>query len=194
LRGTIGDPLRSILPGDTGLFCRIVLLTPLGLDAIFWTVAGVGVDIVVAIAKMVAGRGGNIGIGRLPAWYFPAAVAGFLILTLLRTRVRHLGTAVMAILTLAIALGPAEAPPNLVISEDGSLVAIVHGAALASNRERPPHFIFDQWQRALVLPEHQPPRFIDAVDVSQPEKGSRRLVLSSEQQRYARHAMKCDAR
>jgi hypothetical protein len=65
-------------------------------------------------------------------------------------------------------LEPAEAPPNRVISEDGSLVAIVHGAALASNRERPPDFIFDQWQRALVLPEHQPPRFIDAVDVPQP--------------------------
>lgn len=80
-----------------------MLLTPFGLDAIFLKVAGVVVDIVIAIAKLVAGWGGNIGIGRLPAWYFPAAVAGFLILTLLRTRVRHLGTAVMAISTPAVA-------------------------------------------------------------------------------------------
>ncbi|MGO8205202.1 hypothetical protein ACC735_39075, partial [Rhizobium ruizarguesonis] len=85
------------------------------------------------------------------------AVAGFLLLTLLRTRLRHIGTSIIAVPTLILLLLPVPRPPDLVISEDGSLVAIVEATAMASNRERPPDFIIDQWQRALVLPTHHPP-------------------------------------
>ncbi|MGO8654121.1 hypothetical protein ACC839_38715, partial [Rhizobium ruizarguesonis] len=80
----------------------------------------------------------------------------FLLLTLLRTLLRHIGTSSIAVATLILVLLPVPRPPDLVISEDGSLVAIGEAAAMASNRERPPGFIFDQWPRALVLPTHHP--------------------------------------
>ncbi|MCJ8520546.1 putative membrane metal-binding protein [Pseudorhizobium tarimense] len=41
-------------------------------------------------------------------------------------------------------------PPDILISDDGALVALV-GPAAATNRARPPSFICDQWQRAHWL-------------------------------------------
>jgi hypothetical protein len=40
--------------------------------ALPWKVAGVGLDVVIAIAKMVLGWGGTVDMARLPEWRFPA--------------------------------------------------------------------------------------------------------------------------
>ncbi|MBB4113618.1 hypothetical protein FHT80_002944 [Rhizobium sp. BK226] len=157
-----------------------------------WKIVGFGLDLVIAVAKTVSGWGGDIGIGRLPAWYFAVAVAGFLLLTLLRTRLRHMGTSIMSAATLILLLLPVPRPPDLVISEDGSLVAVVEAAAMASNRENPPDFIFDQWQRALVLPAHDPPKMLDGPAVP-PAGEDRRVKLSRDQQNEARAAMRAAA-
>jgi ComEC/Rec2-related protein len=183
-------PIISFVIMPFGLFA--MLLMPFGLDAPFWTVAGFGLDMVIAIAGTVSSWGGDVGIGRLPGWYFPVAVAGFLLLTLLRTRLRHIGTGVMALSTLAVVLLPPGPPPDVVIFEDGGLAAIVAKDALSSNRERPPDFIFDQWQRALALPEHHAPVLLKDIAAPRPEPG-RRLQLSPAQQRHARDAMKAAA-
>ncbi len=61
------------------------LLMPFGLDAFFWQITGAGLDVVIVIAKTVAAWGGNIPFGRLPVWLFPMVIAGFLLMTLLRT-------------------------------------------------------------------------------------------------------------
>ncbi len=97
---------------------------PFGLDVWAWKVVGFGLDLVIAVAKTVSGWGGNIDVGRLPGWYFAVAVAGFLLLTLLRTRLRHSGTSIIAVSTLILFLLPVPRPPDLVISEDGNLVAV----------------------------------------------------------------------
>lgn len=183
-------PIISFIVMPAGLLA--MLLMPFGLDAPLWEVVGFGLDLVIAVAKTVSGWGGDIGVGRLPAWYFAVAVAGFLLLTLLRTRLRHAGTSILAVSTLILLVLPAPRPPDLVISEDGSLVALVAVAAMASNRENPPDFIFDQWQRALVLPTHHPPKMLDGPAIP-PEGEDRRVRLSRDQQNEARTAMRAAA-
>ncbi|WP_179610918.1 ComEC/Rec2 family competence protein [Rhizobium leguminosarum] len=183
-------PIISFIVMPAGLLA--MLLMPFGLDAPLWKVVGFGLDLVISVAKTVSGWGGDIGVGRLPAWYFAVAVAGFLLLTLLRTRLRHAGTAILAVSTLLVLILPVPRPPDLVISEDGGLVALVETAAMASNRENPPDFIFDQWQRALVLPTHHPPKMLDGP-ATPPEGEDRRVRLSREQQNEARTAMRAAA-
>ena len=180
-------PIISFIVMPAGLLA--MLLMPFGLDVLPWKVVGFGLDLVIAVAKIVSGWGGDIGIGRLPGWYFAVAVAGFLLLTLLHTRLRHIGTAIIAVSTLTLVLLPAARPPDMVISEDGGLVAVVEAASMASNRERPPDFIFDQWKRALVLPMHYPPKMLDGPVI--PKEGDdRRVRLSRDQQNEARSAMR----
>ncbi|PDT24150.1 ComEC/Rec2 family competence protein [Rhizobium hidalgonense] len=183
-------PIISFIVMPAGLLA--MLLMPFGLDAPLWKVVGFGLDMVIAVAKTVSGWGGDIGVGRLPAWYFVVAVAGFLLLTLLRTRLRHAGTSILAASTSIVLLLPVPRPPDLVISEDGSLVAVVAAEAMASNRENPPDFIFDQWQRALVLPAHYPPKMLDGPAIP-PEGDDRRVRLSRDQQNEARTAMRAAA-
>ncbi|AGS21775.1 ComEC/Rec2-related protein [Rhizobium etli] len=182
-------PIISFIVMPAGLLA--MLLMPFGLDTLPWRVVGFGLDLVIAVAKTISGWGGNIDIGRLPGWYFSVAVAGFLLMSLLRTRLRHVGTALIAVSTVTVLVLPASRPPDLVISEDGALVAVVATAALASNRERPSDFIFSQWQRALVLPTHHPPKMLDGPAV--PEEKDRRLRLSREQQNEARIAIRTAA-
>ncbi|WP_447341404.1 hypothetical protein, partial [Mycobacterium tuberculosis] len=43
------------------------------------------------------------------------------------------------------------------IAEDGRLVGLVTDDAIATNRPRPPDFIFSQWQRALIVGKHERP-------------------------------------
>lgn len=179
-------PVISFIVMPAGMLA--MLLMPFGLDGPVWQVAGFGLDLVITIAKTVSGWGGNIDVGRLPGWYFPTAVLGFLLLTLLKTRLRHIGTAIGAVSTLAVVLLPTETIPDIVIAEDGGLVAIVDGEAIASNREKPPAFIFEQWQRALAIEEHRKPVMLDATNVPTAPEG-KRLQLSRDQQNEARQAM-----
>ena len=180
-------PVISFIVMPAGMLA--MLLMPFGLDGWLWPVAGFGLDLVIAIAKAVAGWGGNIDVARLPGWYFPAAVFGFLLLTLLRSRLRHIGTAIITVSTFAVVLIPSEAMPDVAISEDGSLVAVIDGDGMASNREKPPAFIFEQWQRALAIEEHQKPVMLQATKTPTMSDG-RRLQLSSDQQNEAREAMR----
>ncbi len=180
-------PVISFIVMPAGMLA--MLLMPFGLDGWLWPVAGFGLDLVIAIAKAVAGWGGNIDVARLPGWYFPAAVFGFLLLTLLRTRLRHIGTAIITVSTFAVVLLPSEAMPDVTISEDGSLVALIDGEAMASNREKPPAFIFEQWQRALAIEEHQKPVMLQATNTPTVSDG-KRLQLSTDQQNEARETMR----
>lgn len=182
-------PIISFIIMPAGLLA--MLLMPFGLDVLPWKVVGFGLDLVIAIAKTVSGWGGDIGIGRLPAWYFAIAVAGFLLLTLLRTRLRHIGTSIIAISTLVLLLLPVPRPPDLAISEDGGLVAIVEAGAMASNRERPPDFIFDQAESAGPA-DASPAEDLDGPAIP-PEGEDRRVRLSRDQQNEARSAMRAAA-
>jgi len=79
--------------------------------------------------------------------------------------------------------------PDIAISEDGGLVAIVDGEAMASNREKPPAFIFEQWQRALAIEEHRKPVMLQIAKAPTAPDG-KRLQLSPDQRNEAREAIR----
>lgn len=180
-------PVISFIVMPFGMIA--MLLMPFGLDGWAWQVAGAGLDLVIAIANTVSGWGGNIDVGRLSWWYFPTAVFGFLLLTLLKTRLRHVGTAIVTISTLAVVMLPSEVAPNVTIAEDGGLVAIIDGETMASNRTKPPAFIFEQWKRALAIEEHRQPVMVAMSNAPAAPQG-KKLQLSPDQQNDTREAMR----
>ncbi len=143
-------PIISFIVMPAGLLA--MLLMPFGLAAPFLTLMGYGLEAVIAVAKHVAAWGGDVAIGRQHPWFLPVATFGFLLLVLLRTRLRLLG---IPPLLLAVSLSwhqGRRADPDLLVSEDGTLVALTSTEGVAINRGRPPDFTYGQWTRALALP------------------------------------------
>ena len=181
-------PIVSFIVMPFGM--AAMLLMPFGLDGPLWKVTGEGLELVILVAKTVAGWGGDITFGRQPAWLMPTFIAGFLIMTMLRTRLRHLGLLLLLSSIGIAAFGSGVPKPDLMISEDGVLVALRQDDILATNRERPQAFIFEQWQRALATAEHQPPTILPADSrLPQISKTERHRRLSTEEQNAVRKAM-----
>ncbi|WP_244426368.1 ComEC/Rec2 family competence protein [Rhizobium sp. PDO1-076] len=153
----IAMPLISLVVMPAGFIAMILM--PLGLDAPFLIVMGYGLEWVLIVAQEIAGWGDGYAFTRQPTWLLPMTVTGFLLLTLLRTRLRHAGTVVIVVTLLAAALSNQAPKADLAVSEDGRLVGFWPGTAtmhtvddqIATNRIRPPAFIFDQWQPALGI-------------------------------------------
>ncbi len=151
----IAMPLISLIVMPAGFIAMILM--PLGLDAPFLIVMGSGLEWVLVVAEEISGWGDGYAFMRQPAWLLPMTVAGFLLLTLLRTRLRHAGPLVIAVTLLVAGLSSQAPRADLAVSEDGRLVGFWPGTAtmrtagdqIAANRLRPPAFIFDQWQPAL---------------------------------------------
>lgn len=153
-------PVISFIVMPAGLIG--MLLMPFGLETWPILVMGWGLGIVIDIAKTVASWGGELAIGRQPPLFLPLATAGMVLFLLLRTRLRHLGTGLF-LLALATSLLAAPQKPDLLVSEDGRLVALLDGDSLNSNRRKPGAFIFDQWRRALTIHTHGPPEQLDSA-------------------------------
>lgn len=140
-------PIVTLIVMPAGLVS--VLAMPLGLE--YWPLQlmGVGLEGVLVVAHAVQDLGGHLTTGRLPDVAFLLLTAGFLILVLLRSWLRLISLPLIALAVGILFVMPAASDPELLISEDGRLVALVGETSLASNRSRPSKFIFDQWQRAL---------------------------------------------
>lgn len=142
-------PVISAVVMPFGLIA--VLLMPFGLDAVPFAIMGKGIDWMIALSTWVAGWKGEIVTGRIPPAAFLLVGLGGGLVCILRTRLRHAGTLLVG-LGLALACFPvASATPEVLVSEDGRLVAILRGETVATNRARPPDFIYAQWRRALRL-------------------------------------------
>ncbi len=180
-------PIVSLLVMPAGLLA--MLLMPFGLDEWPLRVMGFGLDLVIRVAKEVAGWGGESATGMLPPFVFPLVVAGFLLLTLLKTSLRLIGATLILVTAVAGFALPAREKPALVISEGGDLVGLVGENAIATNRQRPPGFIFSQWRRALKLSGHDRP--LSLGDAAPQKKGERpaRRPLTAEEAEAARAAM-----
>lgn len=152
-------PLMSLIVMPFGLVA--MLLMPFGLDAPFLKVMGYGMALVIEVAQEVASWGGSAATGRPHGWFLGLASAGFLLLTLLRSRLALLG---MPLLFLAFGLSSATAyrdPPDLLVHEDGELVALLEDGKAYTTKAQPQGFVYGQWQRALLLPEQPvPPVFL----------------------------------
>ncbi len=138
-----------------------MLLMPFGLDHPALMVMGFGLDTVIAIAKWTSAWGGDVVTRRMPAWFLPLSAGGFILLTMLRSRLRYSGLIVMLAALAATYLPWGAGRPDILISEDGKLVALVDRGKAAVNKAKPPGFIFDQWKRALVLEEANSPEVLN---------------------------------
>jgi len=155
-------PVISFLVMPAGLVG--MLLMPFGLDAPFLKLMGLGLEAVIAIARHVAAWGGDVGIGRQHPWFLVVATAGFLLLTLLRTRLRLVGIPLLAVALLLSWEERAKPLPDLLVSEDGTIVALVNGETVATNRTRPSDFTYDQWKRALLVSDPIKPEMSPSSD------------------------------
>jgi competence protein ComEC len=112
-------PVVSAVVMPAGLLGLVAM--PFGFDGVFWRIMGIGIDWMIAVTQWVAGLPGAI--GRMAAFGIGpliAASAGIILLGLLRTPLRWLGAAVMA---LAVVWALAVPQPDILISGDGHNVA-----------------------------------------------------------------------
>lgn len=133
-----------------------LLAMPFGLDYLPLAIMGWGLDMVIAIAHGIAGFGGDVATGQVPLAVTALFTAALVIAVFSRTWLclAAMAPAVAAILLLLFA--PFDRP-DVLIAEDGRLVAIVRDGVLATNRAQPPSFLFEQWQAAMRSAVHQPP-------------------------------------
>lgn len=145
----VAMPVISLVVMPFGLLA--MTLMPFGLDALPLKVMGAGLELVIAVAKTIAGWGGDIGFRRIDPMILPLAITGFLILALLRSRLRYAGIAFFAAALAVAALKPQPRQADLLIAEDGQLVGLPTADTIQTNRPRPPAFIYGQWQQALQI-------------------------------------------
>jgi len=148
-------PLIGILIMPFGLFA--MLLMPFGLEYYPLMMMGQGLEWMLAVARYVAALDADWVTGRVGDFGFVSIASGGVLLCVLRTRLALLGAVLVLMGGTAIALERQAERPSILVSEDGRLVGVVSDEAIATNRTRPPDFIFSQWQRALALGRHMPP-------------------------------------
>lgn len=139
-------PVVTIVVMPMGLLSALAM--PFGLEHWPLVAMGAGLDVVMWIARTVESLGGYVVVGRVNFAMFMVLTGGFLLFVLGRTRLRLLGLAVAAGAAMAMVVFTGD-DPDILISEDGRLVALVSDGALAANRSRPSRFVFEQWQHAL---------------------------------------------
>ncbi|MBB4187979.1 ComEC/Rec2-related protein [Sinorhizobium terangae] len=155
IANVLTTPLISILIMPFGLFA--MLLMPFGLEYYPLVVMGQGLDWMLAVARYVASFNGEWVTGRVGATGFAPAAFGGIVLCVLRTRLALIGAVLIVFGGAAIAWERQAQHPSVVISEDGQLIGLITEDAIATNRTRPPGFIFSQWQRALAASNHVAP-------------------------------------
>lgn len=142
-------PVISAIVMPFGLVA--VLLMPFGLDAVPFAIMGKGIEWMIALSNWVASWKGEIVTGRISPVAFLLIGFGGGFVCILRTRLRHAGT-MLVLIGVAIAFWPNDRQkPEILVSEDGRLVAILRENSVATNRARPPDFVYAQWRRALRL-------------------------------------------
>lgn len=158
-------PIISFIVMPFGLIG--MLLMPFGLDAPFFTIMALGLRMVIAVAVEVASWGGNIQTGRTADWLLPVAGTGLIIFVLLRTHIRWAGLAVVAGATFLNSV--LERPrPDLIIAEDGRLVALLDQHSASVNLAKPSEFIFKQWKNGLGIEQVKLPHVTKVAALEKP--------------------------
>lgn len=181
-------PLISLLVMPAGFLAMLAM--PLGLDEPFFHVMGFGLDLVLDVAHTTASWGEGIAFERMPPWSILGAIAGLLLLTLLRTWLRLGGALVLLLTALAAATVPSSNRADLFVSEDARLVAIWAGnekGAAAVNRMRPSAFLYDQWRPVLGIAHTEFP--IQLAELTLPDRSPRGERLTASAQEASRLAL-----
>ena len=186
-------PLISLVVMPSGLVG--MLLMPFGLDAPFFRLMGYALELVISVAKLVASWGGELSTGRTHPWFLGLAVVGFLILVLMRTRLRLFGLPFLIAALLLFGRPEQQSSTRLVITEDGTVAGLIEARTASVNRRRPPDFVYRQWVNALRIEETLPPEEhlpaelgLDLQDADGEAASRRREPLSAQQLRVAEKA------
>ncbi len=113
-------PVISAVSMPAGLLALVAM--PFGFDGPLWRLMGLGIDWMTMVALWVAGLPGAV--GRIPAFGVGALLlgsAGLIVICLLRSPLRFAGAALAA---LACIMAVAAAPPEVLVSAGGDVVAV----------------------------------------------------------------------
>lgn len=167
-------PVISIIVMPAGL--AALILMPVGLDWLPLKLMGIGLDLVIVIAKWAAALGGDVVTGRIHHWFFVGLAICLVAAGIFRSGLRVAGLVCGLLLLAANFVLPGVPQPDLVVFEDGRLAGLIKGNRIATTAARPSGFIFEQWQRALPVNRHIKP--IEAV--SAPRSRERRRLGDQE--------------
>lgn len=128
-----------------------LLMMPFDLEWLPLQMMGSGIEVVKWVAREVASISPDANPGIMPVATLLLWAAGLVLVMFLRTRLRAVSLAFFAA---GLVLFMRERGPDLIISEDGRLVAMPTGdGALAVNRKQPSRFTIENWQKAYDAPE-----------------------------------------
>src|SRR5258707_7485969 len=160
-------PAVSVLVMPAGLLGLVAM--PFGFDGVFWRIMGLGIDWMIVVTQWVAALPGAI--GRMAAFGIGpliAASAGIILLGLLRTPLRWLGAAVLA---LAVVWALTVPQPDILISADRHNVGVRgKDGRLHLMRTAKDTFLLKEWLAADADPR-QPADSSLAEGVSCDESG-----------------------
>ena len=128
-----------------------LLAMPFDLDWLPFTVMGQGIEVVIALAKMVAARSPSGNLGLMPQGTLILMSIGLVMLLFLSTRLRLCG--IPLLLGAALLMMRAQ-EPQIIVSEDGKLVALrTDDGNLAVNRTSGSAFTLNNWQQGYGINE-----------------------------------------
>lgn len=120
LANLLATPVVGLLVMPFLMFALVMM--PFGLDAPFLLIAGAGIDIMLAIARLIATLPGANGVvAAQPTVSILLITGGILVFCLCRTRLRYIGCP-LAILGLLAT--PLEERPMLLVDSEGKVVAL----------------------------------------------------------------------
>ncbi len=124
------------------------ILMPFGLEGFALDVMGWGISVMVSISQWLAVRSPFDAVGTIPLSAVLVLSTALVLLTVLSTWLR---IAALPLLVAGLALVTARDLPDMLISEDGDLVALrTEDGRLAVNRERPNGFVTGIWMDAAM--------------------------------------------
>lgn len=132
-----------------------VVLIPFGLDGSAFAIMGQGIRFVVSVADWTSARTPVDTVGLVPVSSILFASGGLVAASFFVSRLKLVS---IPLFVLAMGLAIWRPLPDIVIGEDGKLVAFPRtDGALAVNRSRPRKFTLQGWRRALLAPGFVPP-------------------------------------
>lgn len=132
------------------------IFMPLGFDGIFLDIMGFGLQAMIATAEWFSERSPIDAVGLVSTLSVVFATVALVVASVSTTFLR--ATAVPFALLAVFSL-PFSGTPDVLVSEDGRLMAVRTGdGRVAVNRNRPSQFTFDNWKRALASEELVGPR------------------------------------
>lgn len=147
-------PIVSLVVMPSAVLAAFAM--PFGMDSPFLFAVGEGLAAMVSIARWFSERSPIDAVGIVPV----AAVVFFTVALVIATAcTTMLRIAALPFLLIAIVLQMDRLTPDLLISEDGRLMAMPVGEdRLAVNRKRPNAFTIENWHDALTTQRTTPPQ------------------------------------